>query len=89
MVRHVLEPAAIAPEAKDSGAVLLKDEFVIVRHGVETRHHVRDFFYLLRHDVLHYLQLKMGVEILTLITHFVLSHISSILRAKYHYSFRL
>ena len=61
MICHMLEPSAITPEPIDSAAMLLKDELVILRNRVETRHNVSYFGDLAWHDILHHTQLKVRV----------------------------
>ena len=61
MVGHMLEAAAIAPEAIDCVALFLEYEFVVVTHGVETGHDMGNLFNLGGEDGLHDSQLEVRV----------------------------
>ena len=71
MVGHVLEAAAIAPEAIDCIALFLENEFVVVTHGVETGHDMGDLLYLGGEDGLHDPQLEVRVQVVTLVANLV------------------
>jgi len=84
MIGHMLEAAAVAPEAIDCIALFLKNEFVVVTHGVETGHDMGDLLYLGGEDGLHDPQLEVRVQVVTLVANLVGFVIRPIYCTKYH-----
>lgn len=78
MIRHVFESSSVASEPIHSVSVSLKYEFIIMRHGVKTSLDIHNLFDFTRHYFTHNLKLKMRVNVITFISHFVCSEVFTI-----------
>ncbi len=78
MICHVLKTSAVAAETVNCVPMLLKDEFIVKSHRVKAGHYMSNLCDFGRHNFLHDSQHQMHIDIIALITYFILLEIITV-----------